>query len=105
MNTNRVNILINSLKYLETATNPKTSDDIAAVVGMTSVEDLQQSLRRLSKLGVLKTFRGPNGGFKLVKPLADVMYLDLAYALRYRKISDPLFQRAYGMRIEVPNVV
>jgi DNA-binding IscR family transcriptional regulator len=104
MNQNRVNTLIKALKYLETAPHPVGAANLAEAISMASVEDLQQSFMRLAKIGVVKSRKGPKGGYTLVKPLNDIMYLDLAYALRYNKISDPLFQRAYGIRIEVTHV-
>ncbi len=68
----------------------RKSDDTA--VGATEIAEdqgipvqyAQQILHRLKKGGIIKSVRGPHGGYKLLKPPKDITLKDILYAAEGR---------------------
>lgn len=49
-----------------------------------SYDHLSKVLQRLAKMGIVKSLRGPDGGFKLVKNPADIKLMELYEAIEGR---------------------
>lgn len=98
MKFNRINKLIEVLRELSTASGPRKTYDLALCAD-TSVADLQQSLCRLVKAGIIGVKRGPGGGFIPGSPLTAITYLDLMRALRMRNVNDPTVVKLFSQPI------
>lgn len=98
MKFNRINKLIEVLKLLDAAQVPQGTNMLAAQVDG-SLADLQQSLCRLAKAGVINAKRGPNGGFVRNRPLTEITYLDLMRALRIRNLDDHTVVKLFSQPI------
>lgn len=57
---------------------------IAELTGF-SVNHLSKTLQRLVKAGLVRSVRGPKGGFKLLKPAKDISLMDI-----YNAIEGPI---------------
>ena len=61
-----------------------TSRRIASELGVSEAH-LSKVLQRLARAGILKSFRGPGGGFSLIRPAHDLTLLDI-----YEAVEGPL---------------
>jgi Rrf2 family protein len=57
-----------------------TSNFIASSLGVSEAH-LHKVFQRLVKMGIVKSFRGPKGGFLLRKPLEEIRLLDVFQAI------------------------
>ena len=64
--------------------SPLTAHRIASRLGV-SESHLSKVLQRLTKTGILKSSRGPGGGFSLAKPASSIALLDI-----YESVEGPL---------------
>jgi Rrf2 family protein len=63
---------------------PLSAHEIASELGVSEAH-LSKVLRRLSRAGILKSSRGPKGGFSLDKPMKDISLMDI-----YESVEGPL---------------
>ena len=66
--------------FLQEGENLQSTDSIATGVGL-EVPTVSKVLKLLTKANILSSFRGVNGGYKLVKSIADVSLYDVIAAI------------------------
>jgi Rrf2 family protein len=75
-----VNLAIHSMSYLASCDEPVTAAKIATDIGV-SRDHLSKILQRLSKLGFVRSQRGPKGGFMLAREPKEITVLELVEAI------------------------
>ena len=60
---------------------PVSLADVAATIGV-SLSSLEKYSAELRPAGLLKSFRGPGGGYMLTKPASEISILDIAASIK-----------------------